>query len=49
MYMRYFSDNPDNYGSKMYEQENWDKLRKQEQAARDAAKPVKRTVVVEKT
>lgn len=45
---KYFSTDPDEYGSKMYEVENWEKLRQQEQAARDAAKPVQRTVVIEK-
>lgn len=48
MYLRYFSDNPNNYGSKMYELENWQKLRQQGQEAKDTAKPVKRTVVIEK-
>ncbi len=46
--VKYFSSDPNNYSSKMYEVENWNKLRQQEDAARDAAKPIKRTVVIAK-
>ena len=44
----YYSENIDDYGSKMHEEANWERLRQQEQAAKDAAKPVQRTVVIEK-
>ncbi len=47
-YKQYFSNNPSNYGSKKYEAENRAKIVAQEQAAKDAAKPVQRTVVIEK-
>ena len=46
--VKYFSSDPNNYSSKMYEVENWNKLRQQEDAAREAAKPIKRTVVIAK-
>ena len=47
-YKNYFSDNPSNFGSKKYEVENWAKIRAEEQQAKDAAKPIQRTVVIEK-
>ena len=47
-YKNYFSDNPSNFGSKKYEVENWAKIRAEEQQAKDAAKPIQRTVVIKK-
>ena len=47
-YQSYFSDNPSNYGSKKYEAENRAKIVAQEKAAKDASKPIQRTVVIEK-
>ena len=47
-YRDYFSTSSSNYASRYYKAENWAKLRTQEQEARDAAKPVQRTVVIEK-
>ena len=47
-YKNYFSNSESNFGSKKYEVENWAKIRAEEKAARDAAKPVQRTVVIEK-
>ncbi len=44
----YYSTDPENFNSKMYENENWEKLRQQEKTAKEAAKPIKRTVVIEK-
>lgn len=48
-FKNYFSISESNFGSKKYEVENWAKIRTQEQDARNAAKPVQRTVVIEKT
>ena len=47
-YKNYFSDSASNFGSKKYEVENWAKIRAEEQAAKDASKPIQRTVVIEK-
>lgn len=47
-YKNYFSNSSTNYGSKLYEVENWAKLRAAEQEAKELAKPVQRTVVIEK-
>ena len=47
-YKNYFSDSASNFGSKKYEVENWEKIRAEEQAAKDASKPIQRTVVIEK-
>ena len=47
-YRNYFTDKETNLGSKKYEVENWNKIRAEEQQAKDAAKPIQRTVVIEK-
>jgi len=47
-FRNYFTDDASNFGSKKYEVENWAKLRTQEQVAREASRPVLRTVVIEK-
>ena len=47
-FRNYFTDDASNFGSKKYEVENWTKIRAEEQAAKDAAKPVQRTVIIEK-
>lgn len=47
-FRNYFTDDASNFGSKKYEVENWAKLRAQEQDAREASRPVLRTVVIEK-
>ena len=44
----YFSEDPTNYASKNFEAANWTKLMQQAENARSIAKPVKRTVVIEK-
>ena len=44
----YFSEDSTNYASKNFETANWAKLMQQAENARSIAKPVKRTVVIEK-
>ena len=47
-YQKYFSTSQYDYGSKMYEVENWKKIRDREQKVREMSKPVQRTVIIEK-
>ena len=47
-YKNYFSDSTTHFGAKKYETQNWNKIRAEEQQARELSKPVQRTVVIQK-